>query len=247
MLRLWPSPSDQPVEDETVHSTLASLDRDPIDTRPWMMANMVSSLDGAASRGGRSGGLGGPGDKRMFHLIRQLPDAVLVGAGTVRAERYRPLRALARGGVPPRLVIVTARLDLDPSLPCLAEADAEHRPLIVTVAAADPDRRRALDPVADLINAGEASLDTGLIPGLLADQGHRVVLCEGGPTLLGHLVNDGLIDEWFLTVAGLAIGGGAGRITNGGDEVEERLRLRTAFAEGPDLFLSYVRHEATAT
>jgi riboflavin biosynthesis pyrimidine reductase len=75
---------------------------------------------------------------------------------------------------------------------------------------------------------------------VLADQGHHVVLCEGGPTLLGHLMAEGLIDEWFVTIAGLAVGGSAHRITNGADEVAQRLRLRTVFTEAPDVFMSYV-------
>jgi 5-amino-6-(5-phosphoribosylamino)uracil reductase len=67
-----------------------------------------------------------------------------------------------------------------------------------------------------------------------------VVLCEGGPTLLGQLVQAALVDEWFVTVAALAIGGAAHRITTTTTEVDQRLRLRTAFTEGSDVFLSYV-------
>jgi riboflavin biosynthesis pyrimidine reductase len=240
MRRLWPSPSDQEVADEEVAATLASLPRSGTGTRPWMMTNMVSSVDGAASRTGRSGGLGGDGDRRMFHLIRQLPDAILVGAGTVRAERYRPLTAPARGGKPPRLVIVSARLDLDLSLPCLADSDAEHRPMVVTVEAADHDRRRALQPLADVVDVGEAAIDPAALSPLLGQMGHEVILCEGGPTLLGQLVESQLVDEWFVTVAGLVVGGPARRITHIPDEVEQRLVPRTTFADGPDVFLSYV-------
>jgi riboflavin biosynthesis pyrimidine reductase len=241
MLRLWPSSAAGEVTDDDVAHTLSTLDRQPLPTRPWLMTNMVHSLDGAASRTGRSGGLGGDGDRRMFGLIRRLPDAVLVGAGTVRAERYGPLITPARNGRPAQLVIVSARLDLDPSIPCLADSDAQHRPLIITVEAADPARREVLEPWADLVDAGEASIEADALPALLAGRGHQVVLCEGGPTLLGQLLEPGLVDEWFVTVAGLAIGGPAHRITNSATEVEERLRLRTVFTEGPDLFLSYVR------
>jgi len=246
MLRLWPSPSDQDVDDESVGDTLSSLDRDTSQNRPWLMTNMVTSLDGAATRTGRSGGLGGDGDRRMFHLLRRLPDAIVVGAGTVRAERYRPVTASARNGRPPRLVITSARLELDLTLPCLADADDEHRALVVTVASADPERRRAIEPLAEVVVAGETMIESAALLALLGDRGHEVVLCEGGPTLLGQLMTNGLVDEWFVTIAGLAIAGTAPRITQATSEVEERLSMRTTFSDGRDLFLSYVRDDQPA-
>ncbi len=57
---------------------------------PWLRANMVASADGAASLDGRSGGLSGPADRMVFTVLRSLADLILVGAGTARAERYRP-------------------------------------------------------------------------------------------------------------------------------------------------------------
>ncbi|WP_040029062.1 dihydrofolate reductase family protein, partial [Streptomyces sp. 150FB] len=61
--------------------------------RPWLRANMVSSLDGAAQHDGRSQPLSSTADMRVFGLLRGIADAVVVGAETVRQEGYRPARA----------------------------------------------------------------------------------------------------------------------------------------------------------
>jgi hypothetical protein len=73
--------------------------------RPRVLLNMVSTLDGRATIGGRSGPIGNRADRELFHALRSVVDAVLVGAGTARAERYGRLvreesvreRRLARG------------------------------------------------------------------------------------------------------------------------------------------------------
>ena len=82
---------------------------------------MVASADGAVSVNGRSGGLSGPADRMLFTVLRSVADLILVGAGTVRAERYRPVQAdeiwsgLRPPGAPvPPIAVVTGRLDLDP-------------------------------------------------------------------------------------------------------------------------------------
>lgn len=53
-----------------------------------MRANFISSLDGASAVDGNSGSLGGPGDRALFAVMRELADVIVVGAGTVRAENY---------------------------------------------------------------------------------------------------------------------------------------------------------------
>src|ERR1700722_15898420 len=56
--------------------------------RVWLRANFIASLDGGAPVGGTTGRMGGPGDRVVFNLLRELADVILVGAGTVRAEDY---------------------------------------------------------------------------------------------------------------------------------------------------------------
>ncbi|WP_230686974.1 pyrimidine reductase family protein [Catellatospora vulcania] len=185
---------------------------------PWLRVNFVSSLDGAVAVDGLSAGLSGDDDKRVFRLLRKLCDGLLVGAGTLRDERYRPLtldaaRRAWRGehGLPayPRLVVVSATLRLDPAAPALA--DAPVRPLILTGPAADPAARRALSAVADVADIPD--LATGLR--LLHDQGLTQLLCEGGPRLLGSLTEQDLVDDLCLTLSPLLAGPGSGRITAG--------------------------------
>src|SRR5947199_10649134 len=84
----------------------------PAGDRPWVLVNMIATVDGATAVEGRSGGLGGPADKLVFQAIRAVSDAILVGAGTVRAESYGPPRPTPGGGPPARLAVVAQDLEL---------------------------------------------------------------------------------------------------------------------------------------
>jgi riboflavin-specific deaminase-like protein len=192
------------------------------DHRPWLRANMVASVDGAAALGGRSGGLSGTADRALFATLRALADVVLVGAGTVRAENYRPavpssdhLAERARRGVPPAPVIavVSQRLDLDPLAPLFAKADPPT--IVVTSAAAPPDRIGLLGEVADLLVVGENQIDLGHTVDALVNRGLTRILCEGGPTLLRHVAAAERLDELCLTVSPHLLGGHALRILDG--------------------------------
>jgi len=112
MRQLFPTP----VDDVSVAETYAADARPAPSDRPWVMANMISSVDGAIEVAGVSGGLGGPGDKEVFSAIRGVPDYILVGSGTVIAENYRRPQTspaqqavrTARGQRPlPQIVIVS--------------------------------------------------------------------------------------------------------------------------------------------
>jgi riboflavin biosynthesis pyrimidine reductase len=182
--------------------------------RCWVMANMVGGLDGSAAIGGRVGALSGGVDADLFRRIRMLADVVLVGAETVRRERYGPVRvpdevraARRRQGraAVPRLAVVTRSVDLDWTIPGLAgavegEGDGP-RPLVVTTTDADHRRVAEARQHADVVEVGGGRVDIAAALTALARFGHRVVLCEGGPHLLGQLVAAGLLDELCLTVA----------------------------------------------
>jgi hypothetical protein len=79
-----------------------------VDGRPWLLVNMIASLDGAVALGERSGGLGGPADQRVFAHLREIADVIVVGAGTARAESYGPPRKAGQ-----RIGVVTRRANLD--------------------------------------------------------------------------------------------------------------------------------------
>jgi riboflavin biosynthesis pyrimidine reductase len=187
--------------------------------RPWLRANMVVSVDGAASLVGRSGGLSGPADRLLFSVLRSLADVILVGAATARAERYRPAAERAiwsvlrdgRAATPP-IAVVTRELSLDPDSPLITLAPGGSRTIVLTTAAAPDRRRAAVARHAEVIVAGQHSLTPTGVLGALAERGYWRVLTEGGPNLLGQLTAAGLLDDLCLTISPLLEGGRAGRI-----------------------------------
>ncbi|MDI3314476.1 MAG: pyrimidine reductase family protein [Mycobacterium sp.] len=189
----------------------------------WLRANMITSLDGAAAVKGTTGGLGGSGDRLVFHLLRELADVILVGAGTVRIENYsgaRPSiaqrqRRQTRGQteVPP-LAIVTGSGRLDRDLPVFTRT--EVAPLVLTSTAAAAETRRRLAGLADVIAcSGEdaTAVDEAAILVALESRGLRRVLTEGGPMLLSAFVDRDLLDELCLTIAPVIVGGQTQRLT----------------------------------
>jgi riboflavin biosynthesis pyrimidine reductase len=196
--------------------------------RPWTRVNMVTSVDGAVTVSGRSGGLSDDIDKQIFRLLRFMADAVLVGAGTVRAERYGPARIpddiadqrVARGqaAIPP-IVVVSASGELDPGLPLL-DPDLVGDgpvPIIVTCAGNEPVVRK-LGGRAEALVAGDGAVDLALAMQLLGERGIEVVVSEGGPILNASMVHAGLLDEMCLTVSPLTVAGDAARIVGGNHE-----------------------------
>jgi riboflavin-specific deaminase-like protein len=219
--------------------------------RPYVALNMASTLDGRASIAGRSAPISGPADRVLFHGLRSLVDAVMAGAGTVRAERYGPIvrdpdrrrERLGRGlSEQPLACIVSGRLDLPPDLPLLA--DPASRVAIVT---ASPS---VLPPVAahlDYVRTGlhgRLDLPTAFVE--LQDRLQiRTLLCEGGPHLNAHLLSAGLVDELFLSLSPKLAGDPAGgeaalRILAGaGWEPPLQLRLISVLESESQLFLRY--------
>lgn len=214
--------------------------------RPWLLTNMIASSDGAISVEGRSGALGTDADKVVFSTLRSLADVVLVGAGTARTEGYGPprtpraaqARRRARGQTPyPRLALVSGRVDLDFTAPLFA--DAAERPLIITSEAAPRERVAAAAEVADVITSGDPLIDLPAALGQLRERGVEIVTCEGGPSLNGSLLSDGLIDELCLSLTPAFVGGTSPRAVGGGTEDLRPLRLERVLEEGGVLFLRY--------
>ncbi len=211
----------------------------------WLRVNFVSSADGAATADGVSGGLSGPDDKRIFGILRVLTDLVLVGAGTAQAEKYKPqharpsLAALRAGrSAAPPIALVTRTLDLDLTAPLFTEAAQDSRTVVVTCASVPEDRRDAAAKVADVIVAGEDTVDLTAALDQLAGRGHTRVLCEGGPHLFGDLARAGLVDELCLSFSPTLAGPGASRIIAGDPFDAQSLTLNQVLA-GDDGFLFY--------
>lgn len=208
--------------------------------RPYLGLNMVSSLDGKATIEWRTKGLSSELDRRLFHQLRTQADAVMVGAGTVRIERYGRMtkseelraRRLAEGlAADPLAVIVSGRLDLPPDLPLLHEP--EQRVVIATGSDA------SLPGLGKHVEYERVGDD---LPRLLAQlherHGVRSILCEGGPTLNAYLFAAGLVDELFLTLSPKVAGGASPLTIVTGRELVEPAELDpVSVAEGEgDLF-----------
>ena len=243
--QLWPEFLDDLGDDEIVADLAAP-------NGPWLRVNFVSSVDGAATTAGVSGGLGDASDKRMFELLRRVSDAVLVGAGTVRDEGYGALRVSDESaawrvgrGLPPHPVfaIVSGSLDLDPASTIFT--DAPVMPVIVTTERASAARLAAFDGLADVIVAGAESVDVPLALAGLHERGLLHVLNEGGPSLFGSLAAAGAVDELCLTVAARLEAGDARRISHGELDVPVQLQLGRVLRHESTLLLRYVRKERT--
>ncbi|MFC8094420.1 pyrimidine reductase family protein [Streptomyces sp. NPDC057301] len=219
--------------------------------QPWLRANMVSTLDGAAQHDGRSQPISTATDMRIFGTLRALADVVLVGAETVRQEGYRPARARAEfaqareaagQGPAPAIAVVSAGLGLDFGLPLFTSPLVPT--LILTGAAAAPDRVAAAEKAgAQVVIAGDGvGVDPVRAVQALAELGHTRLLTEGGPRLLGQLVAAGVLDELCLTISPMLTAGDAQRIAGGPSvPVPKRFELIALLEENGFLFSRYRR------
>ena len=242
---------------------IAADDVDPLDLypadprpappdRPWLMVNMVASVDGAVAIDGLSGGLGGPPDRLVFRAVRASCDWIMVAAGTARAETYgvprsgpeAARRRLAdRRTAAPRLAVVTASVDLDPELAMFADRRDDEPPVLVVTGRRPPlDRVARLDGLAEVVRLDADRPTPRLVLDELARRGAGVVLGEGGPSFNAQLVTEGVVDELCLTIAPRLVGGTSSRIVRGAaDAAVADLVLDRLLEEDGVLFARYVR------
>ncbi len=239
--RLFPNPAGD-LDDEALLAAYAFPD-----TVPWLRMNFVSSLDGAATRDGRSGGLGGDADSRVFALLRRLADVVLVAAGTVRVEKYDEMAlddiAVAwrqrHGFAPqPSFALVSRSLDVDPSSAVFRAAPV--RPIVYTVTDAPVERRQRLANVAEVVDAGDADVALGQVRADLVRRGLGRIHSEGGPSLFGAGIAEGAIDELCLTLAPSLESGDGRRIADAAEAAPTAMRLASLLRSGDELLLRYV-------
>lgn len=217
--------------------------------RPYVFLNMVASIDGATVVDGVSGALGGTGDREIFLLLRSMADAIMAGAQTVRAESYGPPKVReehqqgrqARGQAPlPRLAVVSRSLSFDWSSPLFTEA--VDRPFVLTPAGGDAARLDAASRHADVIAVGDPELDMPAALRELRSAGVASLLCEGGPTINGVLLEQGLVDELCLTVSPALVGRTGGTSIVGAPALEALVPLELAHVLTDEgyLFLRYL-------
>ena len=232
-------PERGPTSPEEMASGMRLADLAPLG-RPYLGLNMVSSLDGKATIEWRTKGLSTELDRRLFHHLRTQADAVMVGAGTLRAERYGRMtkspelreKRLVEGLAPdPLAVIVSARLDLPADLPLVNEPEQR-----VVIATGSDARLPGMGEQVEYARVGDDL--PKLMAYLLESHGIRSVLCEGGPTLNSYLFAAGLVDELFLTLNPKVAGGAAALTIVAGRELVEPMELDlVSVAEGDgDLF-----------
>jgi riboflavin biosynthesis pyrimidine reductase len=215
--------------------------------RPRVVADMVAAVDGRAAVRGRSVALGHPADRALLRELRTAADAILVGTGTLKAERYASLldddqrarRVAAGRPAHPIVATVSRRLDLP-----VADAPLFMEAGVPIVAFTEAPDAVAAPPVAadlDVVRFAPGTLTLARSLESLAARGVRGVLCEGGPSLLRRLVVEGGVDDVLVTVAPLLVAGDEPSILEGPTLAPEpaRLTLREVHRADDHVFLHY--------
>lgn len=208
-------------------SYVNGLTRVPPPGRPWVQSNFVSSLDGNATFDGRSAPLSDGGDRALFHVLRAGADAILAGTGTLGGESYGP------AGKP--VVTLTRSGKLPTEIPLFAAPDG--RVIVFSARAPDLTGVRAEVTVEPLVGVDE------MLQRLRSHHGIDVLLCEGGPGLLGELIRAQRVDELFLTLGPKLAGGSAGPAMTSGDPAPEMIsmQLSSVLEREGTLYLRYLR------
>lgn len=199
--------------------------------RPWLRTNFVTTLDGAAHDvSGVTASLGGDTDTKLFAHLRTLADVILVGAGTTRIENYGPKS-------PAPIAIASRRLEIPDRLKTAG---------VVVVTTTDAPAERVDELVAagvEVITHGDVTVDWPAVLATFAARGWLKVNCEGGPSLHGELISQGLVDDLCLTIAPVLTAGDAPRIAHSRLPVAENMRLAHAVPVGDVLFTRWTKDD----
>jgi riboflavin-specific deaminase-like protein len=244
--RLLPEPGEC-----SVQALLASL-RQQVAARvdrPYTLVNFAASVDGRIAFDGRSAPLGDDGDRALFHALREQADAVLAGTGTLRAERYGRIipseeararrRTAGLADEPLVCVISQSGAHLPLGIPLFAEPSAR----IVLFTPTEPDLTGVSAKVTvTLTNPSRSDPLRHAMHILATEHGVRLLLCEGGPTLFGALLSEGVVDELFLTLAPKLAGGDSGPSLTSGPPLAQLAPLRVLWLleRADSLYLRYL-------
>lgn len=245
MERLFSSEGHPAPADVTVDEVVRALDpsAEAPEDRPFVAANMVTTLDGRAAVEGGSTGLGGPTDSKLLLGLRTRFDAVLIGAGTLRAEGYGPIirdqaiRDLreAEGKEPCPITVVLTRSG---DLPFECDLFTEGIGRVVIVTDGTGELPPTTTPIEVVRPDGGDSVATAIRH--LHGEGVRSILCEGGPDVLGQLIDAKLLDELFLTLTPIVTGeADAPRVVEGMSEGPREFELVDVLTADDDLFTRY--------
>lgn len=250
MRQIWPDHDGEIDEDklERLYAYRAA--------QRWLVVNYVSSADGGVEVEGIARGLSNPPDRQVLRLGSDLADVLLVGATTAMVENFRGAhpdettrRRRQRHGLREALptAVVTTGGSLPGDAPVITQAATPT--LVITCAAAPVQKQKAWeDSGAELLIAGEDTVDLPAAIRELTARGLTRIDCEGGPHLFGALLADGLVDELRLTISPLLISGTAARIATGSPLEPIDLELVSVLAEDSVMMLRYlIQHRRDAS
>ena len=238
--RLLPDQAETTVAEQLAGLELGELAHPD---RPYLVLNFATTLDGRAAIDGRSGPIGSATDTEMLQRLRTRVDAVMIGAGTMRAERYgrmvsdpelRAYREETGLAADPLAVLVSNRLELPWDAKLFTDGGGE----VVIFTASEEEPPETATSVEVVRHPEGVDLD-GALAWLLAERKIRSVLCEGGPTLHGRLREAGLVDELFLTIAPKVAGGEGPRVLEGALADVDRVELAWLLEAESELFGRY--------
>ena len=220
--RLLPDAADGLTADDLAAAVPGEAPAD----RPFVLVNMIATADGRATIAGRTAPIANRADYELFHALRTRVDAVMVGAGTVRAEGYGPMDQLA--------VLVTRSADIPGDVGLLAAPGN-------TVVVLTPSPDAVLPPCSATVHYVRETDTAAGLRRLHAEFGVRSIDCEGGPGLNATLVPSGLIDELHVVFAPKLTGGRDPLTILGGDTLDPPadLSLLSLHESGGYLFARY--------
>jgi riboflavin-specific deaminase-like protein len=217
--------------------------------RPYVVANMITTVDGRAAPDGRTKEISSPADRELFQTLREQVDAVMVGTATIGIERYGPLvrdeerrRRRVERGLAPVPIAVTASRSLELPLAAPLFEDPGSRIVVLAGREGEVPPTRAQVIVEPVPGPDERTIDFLAGLELLRERyGVRTLLVEGGPTLLAAMLEAGVVDELFLTLAPVIVGGPEPSLVEGPPLPGAlRLRLLSLLAAEDYLFTRYV-------
>jgi riboflavin biosynthesis pyrimidine reductase len=215
----------EPSDGDVIAAHVAVPAARPTD-RGFVRLNMISSSDGGTAIAGVSGGLGNRNDHAVFAALRERADAVLVGMATVVAEHYQP-----PGGDDLQVLVIATKPDISGT----PELFSSGRGTLVLPEDAAP----APPGVTELRVGTGGRVD---LRALVARLDGQVIVLEGGPRIAGEMLALGLVDEFFHTVAPMAISGDSARLAHGPAADAAPWQLMHGFCDDAGyLFLRYAR------
>jgi riboflavin-specific deaminase-like protein len=240
MRRLLPDVAETTLDEQIESIKLADL---ALDDRPYTITNFALTVDGRATLEGRSGKIGSDTDTALLVGLRTRVDALMIGAGTMRAERYgrifsdpakREKREADGLQGDPLAVLVSGRLGLPWDAGLFTDGGGE----VVIFTQSPAEVPKTATPVhverhSDAVDLTEA------MRYLRQQRGIRSLLCEGGPRLHAQLIEAGLVDELFVTHAPKLGGGEGPSLVQGLPEEERRLEVAWLLEEDGELFARY--------